>query len=81
MGIVFSIMGVLIGFFIGFIFGAVRERVLVSQKQAIDFALWIQLNCRPGDCTTGDKSTVFFYYDYEWFTLEELFDVYYNSTK
>jgi hypothetical protein len=81
MEILFGIIGVFIVFFVGLIFGAVRERVLVSRKRAVDFALWVHVNCEPDSCTTKDKPTIFLYYDYAWFTLEELYYVYNNLDK
>lgn len=58
--------------FIGFIAGAVRERVLVSEKYSIGFALWISKNCEIGTSKDG----WFIYKNKGWLTSDECLELY-----
>ena len=56
--------------FIGFIAGAVRERVLVSEKFTIEFALWLSVNCEIGTSRDG----WYIYQNKEWLCANECLD-------
>jgi hypothetical protein len=61
---------ILICLFIGFIAGAVRERVLVSEKFTIEFALWLSVNCEIGTSRDG----WYIYQNKEWLCVNECLD-------
>ena len=63
---------ILICLFIGFIAGAVSERVLVSEKYTIDFALWLSVNCQIGNSKDG----WFIYQNKEWLTSNECLEIF-----
>lgn len=62
---------ILICAFIGFIAGAVRERVLVSETFTVEFAMWININCEAGGSKDG-----WYVYKKEWLTVNELLEVF-----
>ena len=62
---------ILVCLFIGFVLGAARERILISEKLSIEFAVWLGNNCKASGSKDG-----WYVYNNEWLTTDECFEVF-----